>query len=256
MIASLPMYDLPELRSATDRLWREIRALLELERAPLELSRDRSPEEIWNDPALLFAQTCGYPLTHGLTGKVCVIAAPRYSARGCRGASYSSLVVVPSSASVTGLRDLRGKICAVNQTSSHSGMNALRAEIAPLSGGGRFFGSVKITGSHAASLELVAQGAADVAAIDCVTYALLERCRPHVVARTRVIAEIGAAPALPFITRHAELVAPLRAALECLSAEARAPLLLEGFEPVTEAAYRVILELEERAVRLGYPEIA
>ena len=51
-------------------------------------------------------------------------------------------------------------------------MNALRAVIAPLAEGGRFFAEIIETGGHAASLDLVAAGGADVAAIDAVSLAL------------------------------------------------------------------------------------
>ena len=44
--------------------------------------------------------------------------------------------------------------------------------------GGRFFSRVVTSGSHPASVAAVARGEADVAAIDCVTYALLDRYLP------------------------------------------------------------------------------
>ena len=50
-------------------------------------------------------------------------------------------------------------------------MNLFRAAIAPLAGGRPFFSEVIVTGSHAASLEAVADGnAPGLAAIDCVTF--------------------------------------------------------------------------------------
>jgi ABC-type phosphate/phosphonate transport system substrate-binding protein len=68
---------------------------------------------------------------------------------------------------------MRGTICAVNGRESHSGMNALRALVAPASHAGRFFAEVKVTGTHAASIAMVQSSAADIAAIDCVTHALI-----------------------------------------------------------------------------------
>jgi hypothetical protein len=52
--------------------------------------------------------------------------------------------------SATSLDDLRGGRCAVNDLGSNSGMNLLRAEIAPLANGKAFFKSVLVTGSHLA----------------------------------------------------------------------------------------------------------
>ena len=125
-----------------------------------------------------------------------------------------------------GLADLRGKVAAINQPDSHSGSNALRALIAPLGRDGRFFGRVEVGGSHAASLAMVAAGAADVAAIDCVSHALLARHRPAALAGTGVLCRTAAAPALPFVTRAdagADLIERLRAALPAPAPSRRSP---------------------------------
>src|SRR5690606_24608272 len=60
---SLPMYDWPEIREATDQLWRAIRRQL-ADRgidAPATLQRQGDPEAMWRDRVLLLSQTCGYP---------------------------------------------------------------------------------------------------------------------------------------------------------------------------------------------------
>jgi predicted nucleotidyltransferase len=53
----------------------------------------------------------------------------------------------------------------------------LRALVAPLGRNGRFFASVPISGTHVDGIAALTNGQADVTAIDCVTYALLERYR-------------------------------------------------------------------------------
>src|SRR5207248_1080800 len=78
---------------------------------------------------------------------------------------------------------------------------ALRFAVAPYGGGGSFFGAVKLSGSHRASLEMIARGEAGVAAIDCVTHAFLERVRPHLMRATRILEATAPAPTLPFITQ-------------------------------------------------------
>jgi ABC-type phosphate/phosphonate transport system substrate-binding protein len=143
-------------------------------------------------------------------------------------------------------------------------MNLLRASIAPVAAGQHFFRAVTVTGGHAASLAAVAGGAADIAAIDCVTYALLARLRPETVAAVRVLTETPASPALPLIA-SSELpeasVPVLRAGLMALerdpdAAEARRALLIDGFEVLDEAAYDAVKALEMGAISLGYPTLA
>ncbi len=255
-VAALPMYDFEELRWATDALWAAIAS--RVPGAPARLERGR---DVWLDPALLLAQTCGYPLVTRLAGKVRLVATPRYRVEGCEGAFYRSAVVVRADDPAVRLADLRGRRCAVNSLDSNSGMNVLRAEIAPLAEGGRFFADVVVTGGHVASVAAVARGDADVAAIDCVTWAHLQRLRPGETAGLRVLGWTEATPGLPLVTAvgtDAGTQAALVRALEDVAgdpglAEVRAALLLEGFEAVALEAYGVVKEMEFLAEGLGYP---
>jgi ABC-type phosphate/phosphonate transport system substrate-binding protein len=136
--------------------------------------------------------------------------------------------------------------------------------VAPYHRRGRFFGSVKESGSHVASLAMVADGAADVAAIDCVTHALLVRHRPEALDGTRVLGRTGSAPALPYVTAGAadeEMVRRLRTALFAALADAaldaaRDALLLRDAEVLSPHAYARIRLLEQEAVDHGYPVVA
>jgi hypothetical protein len=98
MIATLPMYDLPGLRAATDAWWTGLAGHLRargVAGVPDALTRDAAPRErLWRSPDLMLSQTCGYPLVHGLDGVVGLIATPRHVAPGCAGALYSSLIVI------------------------------------------------------------------------------------------------------------------------------------------------------------------
>jgi ABC-type phosphate/phosphonate transport system substrate-binding protein len=265
-VASLPMYDPPGLAAATDALWAAIAAACRAEGlgdVPPALDRARPHHEVWNDPALFLSQTCGYPLVHQLRGRVRVVATPRYAVEACAGASYSSHCVVPRASGATRLDDLRGAVAAVNDVNSQSGMNALRALVAPLAGGGGFFARVRWSGSHLASLELVARGEADLAIIDCVTFALVERLRPELAAAVRMIARAPLCPGLPLITAAAtgdDELAALRRALTRVATHPglealRGALLLDGFEVLPDSAYDRVLELEAAAVALGYPTL-
>ncbi len=257
-IAALPMYDFPEMRWATDALWAAIAA--RVPGAPAILERGRPLMDIWTDPALLLAQTCGYPLVTSLSGKVRLVATPRYRAEGCEGAFYRSAVIVRADDDALCLADLLGRRCAVNGVDSNSGMNVLRAALAPLAGGGRFFGEVVMTGAHEASVQAVAGGDADVAAIDCVTWAHLQRLRPGEIRGLRVLEWTAASPGLPLIT--SKLTGPndvlvLIRALDDVAqdpelATIRAELFLDRFEVLPLTAYACIQEYEQAAQEAGF----
>ena len=266
-LASLPMYDLPELRAATDAWWQGLARAFRREGiadVPDGLDRRNHYAEVWTAPDLLFSQTCGYPLTHALAGKVTLVATPCYGTDGCDGPDYCSFVIVAADSMARAIEDLRGQRCAVNGLDSQSGCNALRALIAPAARNGRFFGSVALTGSHTASLAHVASGEADVAAIDCVTHGLLARHRPQALAGTRVLCHTASAPSLPYVTRDGagpDLLRRLRAGLDraCADpvvAEARTALLLEGTAVLALAAYDRIDAMEQAAAAAGYREVA
>jgi hypothetical protein len=80
-IASLPMYDYPELHAAHDALWAAIRLRLRargIGDTPDALTRSADLFSMWRNPALLLGQTCGHPQVTGLGDKVQVIATPIY----------------------------------------------------------------------------------------------------------------------------------------------------------------------------------
>ena len=259
-IASLPMYDLPELRPHTDALWQVLRGLLGADglNAPDRLRHPVELDRHWRDPRLLLSQSCGYPLLC-LPPRVRVVATPCYDAPGCAGASYRSAVVVRQDDPIATLEALRHKRCALNGRDSNSGMNLLRALLAPLANKQPFFARVIETGSHVASLDAVAGGRADVAAIDCVTWALLRRHRPSAVAGLRVLDWTAACPGLPLVTaaddrgRDALRRARGLAMREPFLVEHRRALLIDGMEVLAEDAYAAVRVLETDAVAAGYP---
>ncbi len=265
--ASLPMYDLPELRAATDAWWAGLAQAMGragLSEVPQALTRGLGLEELWRDPRLLLSQTCGYPLIHAMKRVLRVVATPVYDAPGCEGADYRSLILVRADDPARSLADLRGRRGAVNGPASHSGYNALRSVVAAIAGGAAFFSTVIETGGHLASAEAMAEGRADVAAIDCVTYALVARHRPAAVAGLRVLGRSEKAPGLPYVTRagaDGETLARLRDALAEAFADpslagAREALLLKGHEVLPPDAYERIDEMEAAAVARGYPRVA
>jgi ABC-type phosphate/phosphonate transport system substrate-binding protein len=259
MIAGLPMYDHSWLHPAHDRLWGLVRDRLRARGidAPQRLSRDRDIAVVWNDSGLLLGQTCGYPYWKTLRRKVEILAAPIYGFAGCEGPNHRSFLVAHRDNSKTALAEFRGDKAAVNGFDSNTGMNLFRAAVAPLADGKPFFADVVETGGHAWSVFAIVEGRADIAAIDCVTFALLGAGAPHLVEQVKVIGETAATPALPFIASLA-LPAPTRAAVRQVLRELPPvpELGLTGVAFLPESAYARIEDVEREAAEAGYPQLA
>ena len=258
MIAALPMYDAPWTQAANDRLWAHVRDRLRARgiAAPEALTRNRGFFEVWNDAGLLLGQTCGYPYWKSLRRQAEILAAPIYGFAGCEGASHRSFLVARADDSRATLAEFRGDRAAVNGFDSNTGMNLFRAAVAPLAEGKPFFADVVETGAHAQSLLAVVDNRADVAAIDCVTYALLGHGAHRLVAATKIIGETPATPTLPFIASRALPPETRTAVREALRALPPIPDLgLTGVAFVPESAYACVEQFEREAAALGYPEL-
>ena len=249
MIAALQMYDWPEVREATDLWWQGIARHLGTD---MPLSRLEDYTAPWFRSDLLFAQTCGYPFTHALKGKVRYVATPHYAADGCEAADYRSIIFAREQKP---LGSFRNAVAAVNTPDSMSGMLALKLVFVPLAEQGRFFAQAIETGGHLASLAAVQQGRADICAIDCVCVALARRYRPAALAGLVEIARSPAVPGLPWITRTGDPAA-IRGALEAAFAdpslaETRDALLLRGWSVLPLTAYDRITDLEAEMRKAG-----
>jgi ABC-type phosphate/phosphonate transport system substrate-binding protein len=254
-VMSLPMYDWVEVREATDRwaagLARHI-GEAGIRGVDEQLVRFGRYSECWHRSDLVLSQTCGYPLTHALAGSLKPVATPHYRCEGCDGPRYRSVLFVRSSDSGSGPGDLAGCRAAFNSRDSMSGMLALKLVFAPFAGRQRFFAGAIETGSHMESLAAVAQGNADVCAVDCVVVAYARRHRPRLLAGLVEIARSPPVPALPYVTAAvtaAPDVARLRraiaaAALDPQLDQARSALFIDGFSELTADDYKEILALE------------
>ena len=260
------MYDPPELRVSIDAWWSGLAAAFRAEGiadVPEQLDRELPFDALWSAPDLLFAQACGYPLVGDWADRLQYLATPRHAAPGCIDANYCSWIVVPANSRAHAIEDLRGARCSINGRISHSGFNALRSLVAPLARDGRFFGSISVSGGHAESLDLLGREEVDVAAIDCVTHALLSRCRPQAIAATRIVGRTASAPGLPYVTRLAaggELVERLRSGLDRAFndpalAAVRADLLIVGLDVLPVSSYRCMTGMAIEASRHRYVEL-
>lgn len=259
-IASLPMYNLPELAGATFAWWAGVAGHMRQQGIADVPDVCITPDDLerhWRAPNLLLSQTCGYPLTHQLNGKVRLLALPVYACRGCDpDGSFSSMIIVPAASNLYSLNDCRCARAVYNTDDSMSGLLALRAAAASLHGRNEpFFSSLSRTGSHRRSLQSVADGKADVACIDAVTFALLSRVDAELISRVRVLGQTPGVPGLPYITSlmaNAETLQRLQTALRHALddpelSDVRAELLLSGITFPGPGHYNVILELEKAA---------
>jgi ABC-type phosphate/phosphonate transport system substrate-binding protein len=228
---------------------------------PVELVDD--PGELgafWRSDALLLGQACGYPLMTSLAGQVRLLGTPRYDFPGCDDYRYCSFIVVAKGAGAHALEDLRGLRAAFNQPHSQSGMNALRHAVAPLARQGQFFSRVLESGSHRASLRMVADGQADVAAVDCITHGYLALHAPHVLDGLRILCRTASMPGLPLIAspRLDDASATLlRQVLhQVLATDATAARLrLAGLAATQLEDYQAILDARQLARDWLYPEL-
>ena len=249
MIASLPMYDWPEVREATDAWWAGIARHLG---TAGELRRGGDFAALWLAPDLLFSQTCGYPFTHEFRGKLKLVATPQYGVDGCQGANYRSMVFAREKRP---LESFRGTVAAVNNPDSMSGMLALQLVFGPLAKEGRFFSSAIETGGHIASMIAVRDGKADVCAIDSVCTAMAKAYRPDYLEGLVEIARSPEVPGLPYVTVVGD-PSKLRHALAWAFAdsdlrEPRHRLFLTGHSVLGEKDYARITALETAMRQAG-----
>jgi ABC-type phosphate/phosphonate transport system substrate-binding protein len=181
---------------------------------------------LWKHPGLLFAQTCWGPMEEGLEKHVVVIGQPSYEdIEGGQGELYSSAILmrregrgVPAPAdgrAILPLDLLRGKRLAYNSTDSMSGVIALTRDLAATGEGLAFFSERIATEAHRASIVAVAEGKADVCAVDCRSWHLAKLHEP----RAADVVPVGwtaRRKGLPFITSRltpTDVVGRLRSAL-------------------------------------------
>lgn len=249
MIATLPMYDWPEIRHATNAWWQGL-----ARHAGLATPLDRSTDYVqaWGQPDLVFSQTCGYPFTHEFKGKLNYIATPHYAADGCDGARYCSLVFAREHVPVEAFR---GGKAAINGWDSMSGMLALKAVVAPYATSRRFFAETLVSGSHRQSLAMVQSGKADVCAVDSVCVGLARKHVPALLDGLVEIARSPQVPGLPYVTKSGDVelwrTALAAAVADPGLAEARAALLLQDVSVLPAQAYDAILTLENKVKEAG-----
>lgn len=173
---------------------------------------------LWRHPALIYAQTCYGPLELGLANHVNVIADPDYTGiEGGEGRFYSSAIVMcndenasepipkgsiraPSNGrAILPVTALAGKNFAFNSADSMSGYLSIARDLSAIGSGMNLFAQTIETGAHRASLMTVADGKADVAALDARSWALAQRFNSDITEHLHVVGWTARRPGLPFI---------------------------------------------------------
>lgn len=193
------MYDFGPAMAANDRLWALIRDRLRAGGidAPQALIRGEAAYwPAWEAPDLLLSQTCGYPFRARLHDRVAYVGTPDYGVEGCPPGHYRSVFVVRADDPRQTLAEFDGAGFAYNEDLSQSGWAAPQTHAAGL--GIRLPAAVR-TGGHRRSARAVAEGRADICALDAVTCALLLASDPDM-RRLRAIGTTVPTPGLPLIT--------------------------------------------------------
>jgi ABC-type phosphate/phosphonate transport system substrate-binding protein len=173
MIASLGMYDRVECQPANDRLWALIRDGMRAAglAAPDTLTRGAAAcWEAWTAPDLTLSQTCGFPYRASLHGNVTLIGTPDFGVDGCAPGYYRSVFVVQKDNPSRTLADLDDAALAFNEDLSQSGWAAPQTHARAH---GLTLRPALRTGGHLASARAVAEGRAEIAAIDAVTWSMI-----------------------------------------------------------------------------------
>ncbi len=238
MIASLPMYDTPATAAANDRFWQAIRAAYG--RGPVDLDRTQDPHRTWESEHLVLSQTCGLPYRSGLHRKVHLVGTPDYGVDGCPPGYYRSVIVARKDDPRVDCAAYADTRLARNDERSQSGWAALVAHFRHCASEPFAPSQILDTGSHAASAHAIAQGRADVAAIDAVTWAFLKR-DSNATRDLKVLAQTVPTPGLPYIAALSEdadrLFTAISSALSQLSKEDRATLMLTGLVRIAPEDY-------------------
>lgn len=229
---SLPMYARPELDDVHGAFWAAIRA--ELAAQGVEGPRVLDPNGIglsyWRAPDLLFSQTCGLPYRCHLADHVALVGTPDFGLEGCPPGYYRSVIITRR-----GKAQLEGARFAYNEQGSQSGFAAAWSHFREMEIG---FGAVIATGTHLASARMVAEGGADVASIDAVSWRLITRYESFAEGLD-VADETAPTPGLPYITAQDPEILRLavEAAFENVGRDGLASLGIRGLVRIPRASY-------------------
>lgn len=243
MIASLGMYDRAECQPANDRLWALIRDGMRAKglTAPDNLTRGAGAYwPAWQAPDLVLSQTCGFPYRAKLHGHVTLIGTPDFSVESCQPGYYRSIFVARKDDVRSTLADFDGATLAFNEPLSQSGWAAPQNHAR--SHGLTLKPHVQ-SGGHLLSARAVADGRAEIAAIDAVTWAMIAKWEA-LAANLKVVGQTDPTPGLPFIAaigaNASQMFQIIDKAIADLVADDRDTLRLRGIVKIAPEAYLAV----------------
>ena len=209
---SLGMYPAPASRTIFTAIEQTLAAILDeagLDAAGLDkagIAPDR----------LVVRHMCGITLATAQAGAWRYLATPVIGDPAVPRGPYNSLIITPRDGGLARFADFDPErhAVAINEPGSFSGAITLAAHLASRIGAP--LSSPVQSGAHLNSVTMVADGRAQLAAIDRMSLSLARHDRPEDVERVRVIDETDFYPAPPFVADArlaTEVVAALRDAL-------------------------------------------
>ena len=236
----------PELTGAFERLWADTCGILRKRgiAAPDRLTSD-IPDlmAFWQRPDLVLSQTCGYPFPSFSEGSCCPCRHTRLCIARLRARLLLQLHHCPRRHAARAARGFRLPDLRVQRDPIRSRASP-RLWSRPRPGGFTFANRVA-TGAHVASARMVAQGQADIAAIDAVSWRHIDRFETWT-DRLRVLEHTPPTPGLPFITAnhvHAEEIANcLDVAIAKIPATDRGMLGLRSLVRIPREAYLAVAD--------------
>ena len=274
--AGLPMYDWPEVADDVDQLWATISAAARDAGVvvPDRLTRTESLIDLWGDPSMILGQVCSLnPVRDGL-GETEVIGTIVYEPPPGLpdpepGTYYSVLVAraddercrdlgpdgVGHGRANESIRRFVGATVAANGTDSQSGYWSLGHHVRHQLGDGPVFADTVFTGAHRDSICAVADGRADIAAIDVHSWRLASEHEPA----SGELTVIGTTTPTPGVVcvvswelkhHRAALDAALSVALESIAGTSTAERLhIGGYRSRRLEEFQVVADQVERAAR-------
>ena len=246
MIANLPWYDFEETYELNDQFWLFFRNLFsEIDSFPLpdKLNRKDPLLDCLLSENLFLSQTCGYDIACNFP--VTLVATPIYKTQGAARGLYSSFFIKRKATNYQNLKDALsfGRFVA-NDDRSFSGFHCVQ-EISPV--------RPIWSGCHLKSIAMINNGQADWAAIDAITWALLEKYNPAVCRDLEIFHQGRQVPAPPLVTSNQRTPAEIFHIQKTLTQMAQHKsgkkilegLLIENFCFISKSEYKTLIPQKE-----------
>ena len=224
----------------------------------------QSPDEALKDPLLLedrldIAFICGLPFIRNhkvAPNQLEAIVAPVMQAKRYQNRpGYFSDIIVAANSSLKNLNDLKGKTWGYNDPGSNSGYYLLLHRLIEAGKNGSFLGKAIQSGSHQRSIQWVAEGIVDYAAIDSTV--LEQELRNYPTIPLRIIESIGSNPMPPIVAAQhlgATLIESVQQALLNPDAQLRSLMdkaQIQNYVAVNSEDYGTIANIYNTVVKSG-----